>query len=116
MTSAETATARWRPNSLGRAEIVNPQLKALLQSVSATRDHAALRIAPAAKSIHHAFLSGLFRARPQYGAGGPVHGKHYSDNRCLLRYRFDCAAAAPRIGKIQELNICPLFGYSDEAS
>jgi 3'-5' exoribonuclease len=72
---------------------------------------AAYRIAPAAKSIHHAFLSGLIEHVLSMAAVAQFTAGHYEgiDHDLLLT-----GVLLHDIGKIQELVYARSFGYSDE--
>jgi len=94
------------------ANVSNPHLKALLESIfSDEKVMAAYRIAPAAKSIHHAFLSGLIEHVLSMVAIAQFTARHYEgiDGDLLLT-----GVLLHDIGKIQELVYARTFGYSDE--
>ena len=94
------------------AEFTNPHLKALL---TAFFDDAAIaenfRIAPAAKSIHHAWLSGLLEHVLSLCQLGRLTAAHYPiiDRDLLLT-----GVILHDIGKIHELTYLRGFSYSDE--
>ncbi len=92
--------------------IANPHLKALLQTMFADEEIAArYRQAPAAKSVHHAYLGGLIEhvlslcGLCRFAAG------HYPyiDLDLLL-----AGAILHDIGKIYELSYRRSFGYTDD--
>ena len=92
--------------------IGNPHLKALLESIFGdTAIMAAFRIAPAAKSIHHAFLSGLIEHVLSMVQVARFCAGHYSDIDTDLVLT---GVLLHDIGKIQELVYARTFGYSDE--
>jgi 3'-5' exoribonuclease len=94
------------------AEIGNPHLRALLDAILAEPGIAeAYKIAPAAKAIHHAFLSGLLEHVLSLCALAKVTGAHYKniDLDLLL-----AGVILHDVGKIQELTYDRGFGYSDE--
>ncbi len=94
------------------AEFTNPHLKALL---TAFMDDPAIaeryRIAPAAKSIHHAWLSGLLEHVLSLCQLAKMTAAHYPfiDGDLLLT-----GVVLHDIGKINELTYHRGFGYSDE--
>lgn len=94
------------------ASIANPHLKALLEAIfSDEKIMAAYRIAPAAKTIHHAFLSGLIEHVLSMAALAQFSASHYPDiDRDLLL----TGVLLHDIGKIQELVYARSFGYSDQ--
>jgi len=94
------------------ANFTNPHLKALLESVFGD-EHvvSAYRIAPAAKSIHHAFLSGLIEHVLSMAKVAKFTAAHYQDiDPDLLM----TGVFLHDIGKIYELTYHRGFGYSDE--
>ena len=94
------------------AGIGNPHLKALLESVFGDPNiMAAFRLAPAAKSIHHAYLSGLIEHVLSMVNVARFCAGHYSeiDGDLLMT-----GVLLHDIGKIQELVYARTFGYSDE--
>jgi 3'-5' exoribonuclease len=92
----------------------NPHLKALLQAVFAdARIAAAFRIAPAAKSIHHAWLGGLMEHELSMCELARRVGQHY----IALGYPVDldlllAGTLLHDIGKIDELSYERSFSYS----
>ena len=94
------------------AGIGNPHLKALLEAVFGDEKlMAAYRIAPAAKSIHHAFLSGLIEHVLSMVALARFTAAHYAGVDADLVIT---GVLLHDIGKIQELVYARTFGYSDE--
>lgn len=94
------------------AGVGNPFLKALLESIFGDAHIMnAFRIAPAAKSIHHAFLSGLIEHVLSMAQLARFAGGHYAgiDQDLLMT-----GILLHDIGKIQELVYARTFGYSDE--
>jgi 3'-5' exoribonuclease len=94
------------------AAVTNPYLKSLLDSIfSDPRIMAAYRIAPAAKSIHHAYLSGLIEHVLSMASIARFTAAHYSniDSDLLMT-----GVLLHDVGKIQELVYTRTFGYSDE--
>ncbi len=92
--------------------INNPYLKALLESIfNDEKIMAAFRIAPAAKSIHHAFLSGLIEHVLSMVGVAKYTAGHYADIDIDLLLT---GVLLHDIGKIQELVYARSFGYSDE--
>jgi 3'-5' exoribonuclease len=94
------------------AAFQNPHLKALLESIFGDeRIATAYRTAPAAKSIHHAFLSGLIEHVLSMAKIAKFTAAHYADidQELLLTGVF-----LHDIGKIWELTYHRGFGYSDE--
>src|SRR5260221_4742221 len=71
----------------------------------------AFRIAPAAKSIHHGFLSGLLEHVLSMVRVARFTASHYSDIDVDLLLT---GVLLHDIGKIQELVYARTFGYSDE--
>jgi 3'-5' exoribonuclease len=96
------------------AGLGNPHLKALLQAVfSDARIAAAFRIAPAAKSIHHAWLGGLMEHELSMCELARRIGQHY----IALGYPVDldlllAGTILHDIGKIDELSYERSFSYS----
>jgi len=96
------------------AGLGNPHLKALLQAVFGDeRIAAAFRIAPAAKSIHHAWLGGLMEHELSMCALARRTGEHYAN----LGYPVDldlllAGVMLHDIGKIDELSYERSFSYS----
>ena len=94
------------------AGIGNAHLKALLESIFGDETiMAAVRIAPAAKSIHHAFLSGLIEHVLSMAQIARFTAHHYSDIDADLLMT---GVLLHDIGKISELVYARTFGYSDE--
>ena len=94
------------------ASISHPHLKALLESIFGDpRIMTAFRLAPAAKSIHHAFLSGLMEHVLSMVKVARFCGGHYADIDMDLLLT---GVLLHDIGKIQELVYARTFGYSDE--
>ena len=92
--------------------ISNPHLKALLDAVLADEDVARrYKRAPAAKTIHHAFLGGLIEHVLSLCALAKLTAAHYAgvDVDLLLT-----GAVLHDIGKIYELNYERGFSYSTE--
>lgn len=90
----------------------NPHLKALLESLMADEEIAAkFRRAPAAKSIHHAWLGGLLEHVLSLIQLGDFAAAHYPDlDRDLLL----TGIVIHDIGKIEELEYTRSFQYSDQ--
>lgn len=94
------------------AGIGNPYLKALLESVFGDPHiMTAFRLAPAAKTIHHAFLSGLIEHVLSMVQIARFTAGHYSDIDADLLMT---GVLLHDIGKINELVYARTFGYSDE--
>jgi len=94
------------------AGIANPHLKALLDSIFGDEKiMSAYRIAPAAKSIHHAYLSGLIEHVLSMVGVAKYTAGHYADIDIDLLLT---GVLLHDIGKIQELVYARSFGYSDE--
>ncbi len=93
------------------ASFENPHLKALLEGVFADEKIAtAYRTAPAAKSIHHAFLHGLIEHVLSMAKVALFTASHYANiDRDLLL----TGVILHDIGKIHELTYHRGFGYSD---
>jgi 3'-5' exoribonuclease len=94
------------------AGLSNPHLKALLDAIFAD-EHIARRykIAPAAKSVHHAFLSGLIEHVLSMCGLAALTAAHYPDvDRDLLL----AGVILHDIGKIEELTYDRGFGYSTD--
>ena len=93
------------------AAFTNPYLKALLDAIFADEKIAtAYRTAPAAKSIHHAFLGGLIEHVLSMAKVAQFTASHYAniDHDLLLT-----GVILHDIGKIHELTYHRGFGYSD---
>jgi len=94
------------------ASISNPHLKALLEAVFADDEIAlAYRTAPAAKSVHHAWLGGLIEHVLSLGHLAKFTAAHYP------HIDFDLLLAGVilhDLGKIRELTYARGFGYSTE--
>lgn len=94
------------------AEISNPHLRALLEHIFADERIArAYKIAPAAKVVHHAFLSGLIEHVLSVCTLAKLACAHYPhvDRDLVL-----AGAILHDIGKIDELTYDRGFGYSTE--
>ena len=92
--------------------LTNPHLKSLLEALlSDARIAEAYKLAPAAKAIHHAFLSGLIEHVLSVCTLARFTAAHYPgiDLDLLL-----AGAILHDIGKIDELSYGRGFGYSDE--
>ncbi len=94
------------------AELQNPHLRSLLESIFADEELAQLyKIAPAAKSIHHACRSGLLEHVLSLCTLGRLTASHYPEvDRDLLI----TGVILHDIGKIEELTYARSFGYSAE--
>lgn len=96
------------------AGLGNPHLKALLEAIFAdSRIAEGFRIAPAAKSIHHAWLGGLCEHVLSMCEVARRVGEHYIS----LGYPVDldlllCGAILHDLGKIDELSYGRSFSYS----
>ncbi len=94
------------------ASVANPHLKALLEAIFADEAvAAAYRTAPAAKSVHHAWLGGLLEHVLSLCRLAKFTAAHYTD------IDFDLLLAGVilhDIGKIRELTYARGFGYSTE--
>ena len=94
------------------AEIGNPHLRALLEVMFADERIArAYKIAPAAKVVHHAFLSGLIEHVLSVCKLARLVGPHYKDVDLDLVM---AGAILHDIGKIDELSYQRGFGYTSE--
>ena len=94
------------------AGIGNPHLRALLNGMLDDPDIAIrYRRAPAAKSIHHAFLGGLIEHVLSLCALARTVGPHYPNVDCDLLMT---GVILHDIGKIYELNYERGFSYSNE--
>lgn len=94
------------------AEMQNPHLKALLDRVFADPELTrAYKLAPAAKQIHHAWLSGLLEHVLSLARLAKLTAAHYPfvDADLLLT-----GVLLHDIGKVAELVYDRSFGYSDE--
>lgn len=94
------------------AGIGNPHLKALLEAILSDEDVARrYRLAPAAKTIHHAFLSGLMEHVLSLAGMARLTASHYQhlDLDLLLT-----GVMLHDIGKIYELSYERGFSYTDE--
>ncbi|HWF08091.1 MAG TPA: OB-fold nucleic acid binding domain-containing protein [Bryobacteraceae bacterium] len=99
------------------AAVGNPHIRALLDSFLDDPDIAArYRIAPAAKSIHHAFRSGLLEHVLSLLKLAKVVGAHYRDlpGHAIDLDLLTAGVVLHDIGKIYELNYDRGFGYSAE--
>jgi 3'-5' exoribonuclease len=94
------------------AAMTNPHLKSLLEVIFADEAIAlAYRTAPAAKSVHHAWLGGLIEHVLSLCHLAKFAAAHYRD------IDFDLLLAGVLLhdlGKIRELNYARSFGYSTE--
>jgi 3'-5' exoribonuclease len=94
------------------AAMTNPHLKALLEAIFADEAIAlAYRTAPAAKSVHHAWLGGLIEHVLSLCHLAKFAAAHYRD------IDFDLLIAGVilhDLGKIRELNYTRSFSYSTE--
>jgi 3'-5' exoribonuclease len=94
------------------ASIVNPHLRALLESIFADEAVAlAFRTAPAAKSVHHAWLGGLIEHVLSLCHLAKFAAAHYTDVDADLLLS---GVILHDIGKIRELTYHRGFGYSTE--
>jgi 3'-5' exoribonuclease len=92
--------------------ITNPHLRALLDAMFADERIArAYKIAPAAKVVHHAYLSGLIEHVLSMAKLAKVTGGHYKDIDLDLLLT---GVLLHDIGKIDELTYDRGFGYSTE--
>ncbi len=92
--------------------LANPYLRALLAEIFADRELASLyKVAPAAKSIHHACRGGLLEHVLSLCALGRMTASHYPevDPDLLL-----AGVILHDIGKVEELSYARSFGYSAE--
>lgn len=94
------------------AEVANPHLRALLQLFLADPVIAAkLRLAPAAKTVHHAFLGGLLEHILSMAGLARQVAAHYGDVDLDLLMT---GVILHDIAKIDELNYARNFVYSTE--
>ena len=94
------------------AEFTNPYLKALLESIFSEETIAMrFRTAPAAKTVHHAWVGGLIEHVLSLAQLAKFTGRHYAgiDMDLLMAGVF-----LHDIGKISELTYARSLGYSDE--
>jgi len=94
------------------ASVENAHLKALLEAIFGDEQVASLyRRAPAAKSVHHAYLGGLLEHVLSLGKLCRITAEHYPgiDVDLLL-----AGALLHDVGKIHELTFDRGFGYSTE--
>lgn len=90
----------------------NPHLKALLSSLLSDPEvERRLKIAPAAKNVHHAYLGGLVEHILSMCAVARLLGSHYRDIDMDLLL---AGVVLHDIGKIHELTYDRSFGYSTE--
>jgi 3'-5' exoribonuclease len=92
--------------------LANPYLKALIERLFADEEIARrYRTAPAAKTVHHAYLGGLIEHVLSMASLGRVMAAHYRqiDADLLL-----AGVILHDIGKISELNYERGFSYSDD--
>jgi 3'-5' exoribonuclease len=92
--------------------MANPHLKALLAAIfSDTEIAQAFRTAPAAKSVHHAYIGGLIEHVLSMAALARMTAAHYPNiDRDLLL----AGVILHDLGKIRELTFERSFGYSTE--
>ncbi|MGD1092707.1 MAG: HD domain-containing protein [Bryobacteraceae bacterium] len=94
------------------ASVGNPHLKALLELIFADEQVAlAFRTAPAAKSVHHAWLGGLIEHVLSLCHLAKFTAAHYPDVDADLLL---AGVILHDIGKIHELTYSRSFGYSTE--
>lgn len=94
------------------ASIANTHLKALLEAIFADEEIAkAYRTAPAAKTIHHAWLGGLIEHVLSLCTLAKFTGAHYADIDLDLLLS---GVILHDIGKITELKYARSFSYSTE--
>lgn len=96
------------------AAIGNPHLKALLEAIFSDAEiAAAFKRAPAAKSIHHAWLGGLIEHVLSLASLARITAGHYQgiDEDLLMT-----GVLLHDIGKIRELSYGRSFGYTTEGS
>lgn len=94
------------------AGVANPHLRALLEAFFSDADIASrFRVAPAAKSIHHAYLGGLIEHVLSLCKLCRLVAPHYPDVDLDLLLT---GAILHDIGKISELTYARSFGYSNE--
>jgi 3'-5' exoribonuclease len=92
--------------------IANPHLRALLETIFADEEIAlAYRTAPAAKSVHHAWLGGLIEHVLSLCHLAKFTAAHYKDIDVDLLLT---GVILHDIGKIRELNYARGFSYSTE--
>ena len=90
----------------------NPHLKALVQSFLTDQEIAAkLKIAPAAKSLHHAFLGGLLEHIVSLMNLAKLVASNYDYLDVEL---LQTGVVLHDLGKIEELTYGRSFGYSDD--
>ena len=93
------------------ASFTDPHLKALLRSILDDAEiSAALREAPAARSIHHAWIGGLLEHIVSLMGIADLAAKHYAVHRDLLL----TGVILHDIGKLQELQWGTSFDYTIE--
>ena len=93
-------------------DVTNPQLRSLLRAFLGDPEIAArLKRAPAAKSIHHAFLGGLLEHILSLCKLGKSIGSHYPSIDVDLLV---AGAVLHDVGKIHELTYARGFAYSTE--
>jgi 3'-5' exoribonuclease len=94
------------------AEIANPYLKPLLESLFGDETIATrYRTAPAAKTVHHAWVGGLIEHVLSLAQLAKFTGAHYADIDMDLLM---AGVLLHDIGKITELSYARSLGYSDE--
>ncbi|MCL4851560.1 MAG: HD domain-containing protein [Bryobacteraceae bacterium] len=94
------------------AGVANPHLRALLEAFFSDTDIASrFRVAPAAKSIHHAYLGGLIEHVLSLCKLCHLVAPHYPDVDLDLLLT---GAILHDIGKISELTYARSFGYSND--
>jgi 3'-5' exoribonuclease len=94
------------------AGMTNPHLKALLEAIFADEALAlAFRTAPAAKSVHHAWIGGLIEHVLSMSQLAKFAAAHYPDIDADLLM---AGVILHDLGKVHELTYARGFGYSDE--
>jgi 3'-5' exoribonuclease len=110
--SLQDPEAMWQQLRGIVAELDNPHVRGLLDAFLDDPDIAArYRVAPAAKTIHHAFRSGLLEHVISLLTLAKMVGPHYPmvDMNLLI-----AGVVLHDIGKIYELSYDRVFGYSPE--
>jgi 3'-5' exoribonuclease len=112
--SARDPEEMWAELSGIVASIANPYLRSLVEKILGDPATAqAYKLAPAAKTIHHAFLSGLIEHVLSMCALAKAVGAHYKDKDIDLDLLL-AGVILHDIGKTQELTYDRGFGYSDD--
>ncbi len=94
------------------AGMTNPHLKALLEGIFADEAIAlAFRTAPAAKTVHHAWIGGLIEHVLSMSQLAKFTAAHYPDIDADLLL---AGVILHDLGKVHELTYARGFGYSDE--